>query len=465
MIHPIADIEELIRRQRDHFRSGATSSFEFRRNALLHLREKLLGSEEHILSALFTDFRKPPREAYAAEIGLVLTEIDYAIKHLKRWMRPSRRSAPLMTFPAKARVVRPAFGVSLILGPWNYPVQLLLLPLIGAIAGGNTAVVKPSELALRTSEAIASLIDGAFAPEHVACVQGDRSVAEALLREHFDKIFFTGGQAAGREVALAAARHLTPVTLELGGKCPVIVCADANIAVAARRIVWAKTMNAGQTCVAPDYLLVHRSIRPQLIEAMIAAQRDMFGPDVQKSPDYGRIVNPRHLHRLAGYLKDGTIISGGQVDPADLYLAPTLIDNVPPDAGVMEEEIFGPILPVLPFDELGAAIEIVTGKPPPLAVYLFTSTRSARNKVAGHIPCGGICINDLVVQIFGKQLPFGGVGASGMGRYHGKASFECFTQEQSILECSTAIDPKTRYSPPGLSMSRFKRILPWLLRG
>ena len=454
----------LIERQRIFFASGATLPLEFRQDSLRRLRQSLSAAEDQLAVAMHADLRKPPQEVYVSEIGMVIGEIDHAFRHLRRWMKPVRQSLPWIVWPARARIVPRPLGVALIIGPWNYPVQLLLLPLIGAIAAGNCAIVKPSELASQSSHAITAMLESTFAPEHVACVQGDRAVAETLLLERFDKIFFTGGIAAGRAVVMAAARYLTPVTLELGGKCPVIVCPDTNLKIAARRIVWAKTINAGQSCVAPDYLLVHRSVQSRLAAEMIASTRAMFGQDLQKSPDYGRIVNRRHFDRLIGYLQEGSIIAGGQNDPSDLFLALTLIENMRPRAKLLEEEIFGPVLPVLPFDDLSEAICFVKHRPAPLAVYLFTKERSVQHRVEQEIRCGGICVNDLVLHLFAKKLPFGGVGDSGMGHYHGRASFDCFTHDQPILNCGTALDPPFRYPPPKMSIRRFRQMLPWLLR-
>jgi aldehyde dehydrogenase (NAD+) len=464
-IVPEQDFAALVQQQRTYFAGGATLPISFRLQALRNLKESLISGEKPLLAALHADLRKPPMEAYAAEIGMVISEIDFAIKHLKAWLKPSRRSVPWMVWPASAHLSPRPLGLTLIIGPWNYPVQLLLIPLIGAIAGGNCAIVKPSELTPKTSEAIASLLSKTFSPDYIACVQGDRAVTETLLRERFDKIFFTGGGIAGRSIAAAAARNLTPVTLELGGKCPVIVCADADIVVAARRIIWAKTVNAGQSCVAPDYLLVDESIRAKLLEGMIAAIRQMFGEDAQKSADFGRIVNRRHFDRLSSYLKEGTILSGGQNDPADLYFAPTLLGNLAPGAQVLEEEVFGPILPVIPFEDISEAVKFIQNRPSPLAVYLFTANRTLPRQIEPQIRCGGFCVNDLVVQLFGKHLPFGGVGESGMGSYHGKASFECFTHLQSVLECSTRFDSAFRYAPPKQTLDRYRRVLSWLLRG
>jgi len=355
--------------------------------------------------------------------------------------------------------------VALIIGPWNYPFQLLLSPLVGALAAGNCAVLKPSELAPHTTIAIAELIRAIFPEEYVAVVPGERDTAEALLREKFDAIFFTGSSPVGRAVMAAAAQHLTPVTLEMGGKCPCLVCADAPLDIAARRIVWGKFMNAGQTCVAPDFVLVDRRVRVDLVESMKRVLREFYGDDPQRSPDYGRIVNRRHLERLGGYLEHGHIAHGGQHDPNDLYLAPTILTDVPLEAPAMRDEIFGPILPVLEFGQLDEALDLLRDRPTPLALYLFTRDRAVQARVLTATRSGGLCVNDTITHMIGKHLPFGGLGESGLGAYHGKASFDCFTHYRSILRRSFKPDLRFRYPPPRLSLAGLKRAYRFLLGG
>ena len=354
-------------------------------------------------------------------------------------------------------------GVALIIGPWNYPFQLLFSPLIGALAAGNCVILKPSELAPRTAAVITALIRGTFAEEYITVVEGDRDTAEALLREPFDHIFFTGSTGVGRAVMTAAAGHLTPVTLELGGKCPCLVAADAPLAVTARRIVWGKFMNAGQTCVAPDFVLADRRVAEPLVRAMIGVLRDFYGEDPHRSPDYGRIINQRHFERLVAYLADGRIAAGGQHDAGDRFIAPTILTGVQPTAPVMQEEIFGPILPVIEYANLDEALALLRDRPVPLALYLFTHDRVTRERVLADTRSGGVCINDTVVHMVGKHLPFGGLGASGMGAYHGKASFECFSHRRSVLRRSTRLDAKFRYPPPKSSLAALKRIYRFLL--
>ena len=453
------DYGPLIARQRAFFLTGATASVEFRRDRLQALHDGLEARESKLLAALHADLRKSPHEAYASEVGFVLGEIRHAIRHLPAWMKPERQRVPFLAWPGRARIRREAFGVALIIGPWNYPLQLLLTPLVGSIAGGNTAVLKPSEFAPRTSAALAALISETFDENHVALVEGGLDCAEDLLREKFDTIFFTGGTGAGKAVMSAAARHLTPVTLELGGKSPCIVTADAPVETSARRIAWGKFMNAGQTCVAPDHVWVERKVAPALLDALRDAIRGFYGDDPQQSPDYGRIVNRRHFDRLHAMLGDGKVFHGGRSDADDLFIEPTVLTNVAAESAVMSEEIFGPILPVLVFDEIGEVIRHLNGQPSPLALYLFTKCRRTMDLVVASTRSGGVCINDTVSHILGRDLPFGGVGDSGMGDYHGRASFECFTRRRSVLWRSLAIDPGFRYPPPGASLAALKRLM------
>ena len=457
------DYADLVRRQREHFRTGATMALAARRTALAQLRSALRKWESPILAALRSDLGKSTIDAYAGEIGVVLGEIDYAIRRLPRWTKPRKCPGPWAAWPSRAMVVRQPLGVALILAPWNYPVQLLLNPLVGAIAGANCAVIKPSELAPRTAKVMRDMIAGTFAEEHICCVLGDKRAAEGLLREKFDTIFFTGGAAVGRRVMAAAAEHLTPVTLELGGKCPCIVTERTRLEVAARRIIWGKMLNAGQTCVAPDFVYVQRPVRDAFLAACKRAIESFYGADPRQSPHYGRIVNQAHFRRLLAYLPDGDTCTGGPPDEADLYIAPTILTGVPLSAPVMQEEIFGPILPVLAFDSIEEVFSGLRNRPAPLAIYLFSTDRALQARVMRELPAGGVCVNDLLVQLFAKQLPFGGVGASGMGAYHGRAGFECFTHAKSMLRCSTAFDPAYRYPPPRLSLDKFRRVLAFLL--
>lgn len=449
----------LIARQRTFFQSGATLPQEFRRAQLRRLLGLLETHESGLLAALHRDLGKSPQEAYATELGFVLGELRHALRHLAAWMKPVCRRAPLLAWPASGSVRPEPYGLTLIIGPWNYPLQLLLSPLVGAIAAGNCAVLKPSEFAPATAELLGTLIGAEFPDEFIAVVQGEQATAEALLRQRFDTIFFTGSTVTGRAVMAAAARHLTPVTLELGGKCPCIVAADAPLETAARRIVWGKFMNAGQTCVAPDHVLVDHRVAGAFLAAVKQALRDFYGADPQRSPDYGRIVNRRHWDRLVGYLGDGEIFHGGRRDAGDRYLEPTILTGVSRSAPVMREEIFGPILPVLEFSELDEVLAKLRDQPTPLALYLFSADRAVQERVVAGTRSGGVCLNDTVTHILGKDLPFGGLGESGMGSYHGRAGFDCFTHRRSVLRRSLALDPPFRYPPPRVGLKGLKRIL------
>jgi aldehyde dehydrogenase (NAD+) len=459
------DLASLIRRQRAHFQTRATRPLDYRRAQLRKLREAIETREQLLFDALHADLRKSPQEAYTTEIGLVLSEIRHALRHLTAWMRPQRARTPPLVWPARGSIRPEPYGVALIIGPWNYPFQLLVSPLVGALAAGNCAVLKPSEFAPHTTATTADLIRATFPEEYVAVVPGERDTAEALLREKFDTIFFTGSTPVGRAIMAAAARHLTPVTLELGGKCPCLVCADAPPDTTARRIVWGKFMNAGQTCVAPDFVLVDRRVRPVLVDAMKRALREFYGDEPQRSPDYGRIINRKHFNRLVGYLGAGQIAHGGEHEADDLYLAPTILTDVPPDAPVVQEEIFGPVLPVLEFEGLDEPLALLRDRPTPLALYLFTHDRAVQERVLAVTRSGGVCLNDTVTHMIGKHLPFGGVGESGLGAYHGRASFDCFTYRRSVLRRSFWFDTKLRYPPPRLSLAGLKRAYRFLLGG
>ena len=457
------DFANTSQRQRAYFQTGAPRSVAFRRAQLERLAGALERHEVASLTALKADLGKSPGQAYASEFGLVQTEIRHALRHLSRWAAPRRCRTPWFVAPARGWVQPEPLGVALILGAWNYPVQLLLAPLVSAIAAGNCVVLKPSELAPRTAKAIAELVRDCFEEQLVTVVNGGSDVAEALLCERFDKIFFTGSSRVGRLVMAAAAKHLTPVTLELGGKCPAIVCADAPLTLAARRIAWGKFMNAGQTCVAPDFVLVEREARAPFIAAMKVALNGFYGDDTARCEDYGRIVNQAHFERLVNYMRDGKVVHGGQHDVKDLFIAPTILADVPPSAAVMQEEIFGPILPVLEFDRLDEALAMLRDRPTPLALYVFTRDRATETRVLANARSGGACVNDVVSHMIGTGLPFGGMGASGMGAYHGRAGFEAFSHQRSVLRRATWLDTPFRYPPQKLSIAALKRAMRLLL--
>ncbi|MCY2953559.1 MAG: aldehyde dehydrogenase family protein, partial [Planctomycetota bacterium] len=414
-----------IARQRAYFQTRATRPLDFRLAQLQKLHDAVEFREQFLFDALHKDLRKSPADAYAMEIGLVLSEIRHAIRHLPAWRTPQRRRTPLLAWPARGFIYPEPYGVALIIGPWNYPLQLLFFPLVGAVAAGNCVVLKPSEFAPHTAAIIAPLNCATFPEEYIAVVQGERDVSASLIREKFDTIVFTGSTNVGRAVLGAAARHLTPVTLELGGKCPCLVCADAPLDTTAHRIAWGKFMNAAQTCVAPGFVLVDRRIHDTFVEAMKRAIREFYGDDPRNSAAYGHIVNRRHFDRLVGYVIRGRIMHGGEHNADDRYIAPTILAAVPEDAPVMQEEIFGPVLPVLEYTALDEALTFLPDRPTPLALYLFTKDRATQDRVLTRTRSGGVCLNDTVSHMIGHDLPFVGLGESGMGAYHGKASFDC----------------------------------------
>ncbi len=454
---------ETVTRQRAYFEGGNTRPLDWRRSRLEILGRILVEAESDLLAALRADLGKSPLEAYTSEIGFVLADIDYAVRHLSRWMRPRRYPVPPIAWPASARVDPEPLGVALIIGPWNYPVQLLLSPLVGALAAGNCVCLKPSEYAPRTAETLASHMARRFPPEEVTAVCGGADTAAALLQERYDKIFFTGSGAVARLVMRAAADHLTPVTLELGGKSPCLVCADARIDQAARRILWGKCLNAGQTCVSPDYVLVDRSVHAPFLAAMRAALRRFYPDGAAASPDYGRIVNVAHYERLMAYLAQGTVLAGGGHDAKERYIEPTLLGDVSPAAPVMQEEIFGPILPISPTEDLEGALAFIAARPRPLALYCFTGSRATAKRVAASVSSGGICLNDTMSHILGRALPFGGVGESGTGRYRGQAGFDTFSNPKTIMSRGTWLDPPLRYPPARVSLQTMKKAYRFLV--
>ena len=439
------NISDLVTRQRRFFDTGATRPLSFRLDMLKRLRKALLENEALFNEALKSDLNKSMMESYMSEIGMVLEEIRFHIKYLPRWIKDRKVRTPLAQFHAKSFISPEPHGVTLIIAPWNYPLQLCLLPLVGAISGGNTAVVKPSAYAPATSAAIFKVLGDAFSAEYIAVVEGGRAENNALLEEAFDYIFFTGSVAVGKVVMEKASRHLTPVTLELGGKSPVIVDETADILLSARRIAFGKVLNAGQTCVAPDYLLIQERVKGAFIEAYETALQSFF-PTLDYS-DMPVIVNERHYARLKGLLADQSIIVGGQTDDEKRFIAPTLLDEVSPESPIMREEIFGPILPILSYSSLDEAISFVRERPKPLALYLFTRRASAEQRVLDECSFGGGCINDTIIHLATSRMPFGGVGHSGMGSYHGKRSFESFTHQRSIVKKSTWLDLPMRYHP------------------
>ncbi|MBN6188837.1 aldehyde dehydrogenase [Aneurinibacillus sp. BA2021] len=439
------NIASIVERQRAYFFSQQTKPLSFRLEQLERLREAVKRHEGDILSALKQDLHKSEFEAYTTEIGMVLEEIRFTMKHLRTWAKPKRVKTALTHFGSKGWVLPEPYGVVLVIAPWNYPFQLAISPLIGAIAAGNTAIIKPSELTPHTSNVLTTLIREVFPDDYVCSIPGGVSASEMLLRQPVDYIFFTGSPAVGRVVMEAAAKRLTPVTLELGGKSPCIVHKDANIALAAKRIVFGKYTNAGQTCIAPDYLFVHTDVKQALLDALRVTIDEFYGTEPIACEKYGKIINERHFDRLISYLQDGTIAFGGQADRERLKIAPTLLTDVSWDAKVMQEEIFGPIFPVMEYEQLEDVIHAVNQRPKPLALYLFTQSKEVENRINGTISYGGGCINDTIMHVATPYLPFGGVGESGMGSYHGASSFQTFSHFKSVLKQTNAFDFSFRY--------------------
>jgi aldehyde dehydrogenase (NAD+) len=453
------DVPKTVRALRAAFDGGRTRPYEWRIRQLDGLIALLQERETEILDALYADVGKPSLEAFTAEVAYTLGEAKLVRAKLKSWMKPESVSTSFLAQPGKSKIVREPLGVVLIIGPWNYPFQLVMGPLVGAIAAGNAVVIKPSEVAPRTSALIAKRLPEYVDGDAVRVIEGGVPETTALLAERFDHIFYTGNGAVGRIVMAAAAKHLTPVTLELGGKSPCIVDRDVSLDVAARRIVWGKYFNAGQTCVAPDYVLAHAEIHDRLLEALARTIREFYGEDPQRSSDYGRIVNARHHQRLMRLMESGEVVIGGEADEIDRYIAPTILRDVAPDAPVMADEIFGPILPVLKVPSIDAAISFVNERPKPLALYVFSNDARAQESVIERTSSGGATINHCWMHLAVAELPFGGVGESGMGAYHGKLTFETFSHRKAVLQKPTLIDPPLLYPPYDATKKKWLRRL------
>ena len=443
---PIEGIERTAAAQREYFRSGATLDLSARKAALRRLVEALRKWERPLADALWTDLHKSYEEAYLTEFSIVRGEIANHLKHLSRWAAPERRRTPLKMFPSRSRIVSEPLGTTLIVAPWNYPVQLLLNPLVGAISAGCTAILKPSPYVPHVAAVLESMIRETFDERYIAIVQGNRDVNAALFALRYDLIFFTGSPVLGRIVMTAAAKHLTPVVLELGGKSPCIVDRDARVDVAARRIAWGKCLNAGQTCIAPDYLLVHKDIKEEFVAVLGREFKALLGSDPRQSRHYVRIVSDKAFERLESYLSDGEIIIGGGRSREERYFEPTVLDGVSPDARIMQEEIFGPIFPLLTFGETQEAVDFVSSREKPLALYYF-GQRAAGENLLHRTSSGGACINDTIMHIVNDNIPFGGVGNSGMSSYHGRESFNVFSHHRSVVTTPTWLDLPFRYMP------------------
>ncbi|EJS10058.1 aldehyde dehydrogenase [Bacillus sp. MYb56] len=452
-------ISSIVNKQKEYFYKGHTRSLETRKNNLKKLYEGIQRFEDEIFQALKLDLNKSVHESFTTEIGYVLKEISFQMKHISSWSKPKRVRTALTHFGSKGKVVPEPYGVTLIIAPWNYPFQLAIAPLVGALAAGNTVVLKPSELTPNVSKVLTRMLGELFPEELVSVVEGGAEESTALLKEPFDYIFFTGSVGVGKVVMEAAAKKLTPLTLELGGKSPCIVHKDAKLDVTARRIVWGKFLNAGQTCVAPDYMYVHSSVKEQLIEALRHEIAEQYGKDALQNDNYVRIVSERHFERLCTFLQDGKPVIGGNYTKETLHIEPTVLTNVTWQSAVMEDEIFGPILPIIEYDKIEEVIETIQHHPKPLALYVFSEDRKVQEKVTSNISYGGGCINDVVYHLATPYLPFGGVGSSGLGSYHGEQSFRTFSHYKSILSQSTAFDMKIRYSSTKSALKFIRKLL------
>lgn len=454
-------VDQILQAHRRYFHNGNTRSIPFRLEQLKKLSDAIRRHEQKLLSALYKDLRKNEFEAYTTEIGYTLNSIRHSMKHLRQWAKPQKVRTPMYHVGSKSYMYKEPYGTILIVGPFNYPFQLLIEPLIGAIAAGNCAILKPSENTPTVAAAVKQLIQETFDDSYIRVIEGERETTSALVNAPFDYIFFTGSVPVGRIVMEAAAQNLVPVTLELGGKSPVIVDRTADIDAAAKRIIWGKMINTGQTCIAPDYILAHSDIKAELIEKMKTAITSFYGPDARQSSDYGRIVNERQFDRLAAILeKDRTnVLFGGKTLREDLYIEPTLLDATSWSDAAMQDEIFGPILPIMGFQQLENAIQTIISRPKPLGLYLFTKDKSVESEVLTRVSFGGGCINDTITHVANPNLPFGGVGNAGIGAYHGKYSFDLFSHTKSIMKKSTRFDLKILFPPYGDNLKWIRKIL------
>lgn len=453
------NIKTIIHNQREFFVTDETKSIEYRTSQLKALLASIKKHEKEISAALKKDLNKSEFESYETEIGIVLHELRTAIRKLAKWNKPEKVKTPITLFHSRSYEYHDPYGVVLIMSPWNYPFQLTMMPLIGSIAAGNCSVVKPSEYSFYTSNIIEKIIRETFDEKYIAVMRGGREANKNIMGENFDYIFFTGSPAVGHAVMEAAARNLTPVTLELGGKSPCIVDNTADIDIAARRIIWGKLINAGQTCIAPDYLLVQEDIKDKLIGRMKKYICEFYGGHPENCEYYPKIINEKHFSRLQNLLKDGNILYGGNIVPERLTIAPTLVDNIDWDSPVMKEEIFGPIFPIMSFKNFEDILPVLKQKPKPLALYLFTTDNEHKKVILNNISFGGGCINDTITHIANSRLPFGGVGNSGTGQYHGKASFETFTHKKAVVKKYNYIDIALRYPPFKNNIRLLKKIM------
>lgn len=446
---------------RRYFNTGTTKPYAFRKQQLTTLKKAILAHEKEFHDALYADLKKNPEESWVTETGFLISELSYALKNLKEWMEPERKGTNLVNLPSSSYVMREPLGVVLIIAPWNYPLQLLFDPLIGAIAAGNCVMLKGSEFAPATAKVMAKLISENFAPEYISFSDEDGSkLIPAMMNSfRFDHVFYTGSTAVGRIIYKMAAEKLTPVTLELGGKSPAVIEEDANIKVSARRIALTKFSNAGQMCVAPDYLLIHEKIKDKFVEQLKQNLRKFFGEDPSQNNEYAKIINEKQFKRLTAYLNTGNIIFGGKHDMGKLYIEPTIIENVPPGSPLMKDEIFGPILPILSFSTMEQAKAIIENNPDPLAFYVYTSSKRKEKEWLEAVPAGGACINNSSWHLTNHNLPFGGRGTSGIGEYHGSYSFEVFSHRKAVMKTPAWFDPNIKYPPFKGRLWLFKKIV------
>lgn len=438
---------DVIRTQREFFLSNQTRSIDFRIEQLKKIREILKDHESLLYDAIYRDFGKSLYETYETELSIIYHEIKLALKNIRRWNKPEKVGTNPANLPGKSRIYAEPYGNTLIIGAWNYPYQLSLLPVVSAIAAGNTAIIKPGELALNSSSAMARLINENFHPGFLYVKEGGIMATTELLAKRFDKIFFTGSTYVGRIVYQAAAKNLTPVTLELGGKSPTFILPDVDLKLTAKRIAWSKFLNAGQTCVAPDYVLAHKDIKDEFLKGLKEQILNIQGQNPKESEAYVRIINKKHFNRLTSLIENDKLFFGGESDEKNLYISPTILNNISFEEKVMEDEIFGPILPVIEFDDLDHVITQVKKRPKPLALYVFTRSAKIREKIIREISFGGGCVNDTMMHLTNPELPFGGVGYSGMGSYHGKAGFLAFSHRKSVLLKGFWFEPFLKYKP------------------
>ncbi|WP_125152960.1 aldehyde dehydrogenase [Clostridium rectalis] len=453
------NIDNIIKNQHIFFNSGATLDISFRIKQLRKLKQLILSNENIIFNALSKDLHKSKFESYISEIGFVINEINHTISHLKKWCRVEKVKTPWIHFPGKSYILKEPYGNILIIGPWNYPFHLIFAPIIGAMSAGNCIIIKPSEISNNVSKVITNIINKNFSSSFIYSYEGGIEETNLLLSYKWDYIFFTGSNTVGKLIMKKASENLTPVTLELGGKSPCIIDENINIKTAARRLIWGKFFNSGQTCVAPDYAFIHKNILKEFIEELKITIKEFYGTHIISSTYYGRIINKKHYIRLINYMNYGKVIFGGKYNETSLYISPTLIINTPLDSCIMNEEIFGPILPLFKYDNLSSVVQFINNKPKPLSLYFFSKDNKKINFVLKNTSSGSVCINETLSQISSPYLPFGGVGNSGMGKYHGKYSYDSFSHKKSVMEKNYFLDLKLKYPPYKTPISFIKKIL------